>query len=219
MGQQYAINFANNSINGWSACVFQQDENIGQTGVMSLAWFAKKCNPATKCNFNWTIDYSFVWAETGVLVPGVNFSASQTVAAGLTSNNLITFDNNGAFLFEGQGTATPAGSLYIDQTPNIPLYTASVGIGMSGSGTFAVQAQPNINATFTPHPKYWMAFGQFTPGDVLDIQQMSNIVEIDFPANVYTMYVTFNADNSWTVSQSPSVSVDKSAQLMSARKK
>ena len=192
------------------------DEN-NQAGVMSLAWFAQKCNPGTKCNFNWTIDYFFVWGETGVLVPGINFSASQTVAAGLTSNNQITFDYNGAFLFEGQGTFTPSGSLYINETTNIPMNTASVGFGMSGAGTFVVQAQPNINVIFTPNPKYYMVFGIFNQGDVLDtqqmfrstpggareIQQISCIVEVDFPANVYTLYVTFNANNTWTVSQSP----------------
>lgn len=207
MGQQYSINFTNNSTNGWNACVFQQDEQINIPDVMSLAWFTQMCNPGTSCTFTWTIDYSFVWSETGNLVPGVTFDAGQTVAAtSLTSGNSITLDNNGAFYFNPATpvTGTPSGSLYINQTNNIPLNLGAVGIGMSGAGTFVVQAQPNIDLTFTPHPEYWMAFGQYEAGVVLNTQQMTNITEVAFPPNVYTMYVTLDAGNNWTVSQFPS---------------
>jgi hypothetical protein len=174
---------------------------------MSLAWFTQMCNPGTSCSFYWTIDYSFVWSETGTLVPGVTFDAGQTVpASSLTSGNQITLDYNGAFYFNPStpSTGTPSGSLYINQTGNIPSNAASVGVGMSGAGTFAVQAQPNIDLTFTPDPEYWMAFGQYTQGLVLNTQQMSNIAAVVFPPNVYTMYVTLDAANNWTVSQFPS---------------
>jgi len=204
MGKQYSIQFTNNSTNEWNACVFQQDQQINNPGIMSLAWFAELCNPNTKCTFTWTLDYSFVWSETGMLVPGVTFGASEVLpVSSLASGNQVTLDNNGAFLFSNQATCTPGGSLYISQTNNIPLNMGSVGIGMSGAGTFVVQAQPNIDLTFTPHPEYWMAFGQYTTGQVLNTQEMTNTVQVTFPPNIYTMYVTLDAGNNWTVSQFP----------------
>ncbi len=53
---------------------------------------------------------------------------------------------------------------------------------MAGSGTFAVQAQPNMTAVFTPHPNYWVIFGNFENGDVMDIQDVTQAVEVTMAA-------------------------------------
>lgn len=200
---KYSIIFYNNSTNPWDFCCFQQDQDLKVNGVMSLAWFAKKCYPSTTCTFSWDINYSFVWGETGELKPGVTFDAAQVVNADLANSNIISLDYSDAFYFTGKGSATPPGSIYIDQTANVPGSKASVGIGMSGTGTFVVQAEPNINLTFTPHPTYYVAFGEFITGQVLDIQEMTLGAEVLFPPAVYVMYAILNADNTWTISQNP----------------
>jgi hypothetical protein len=184
---------------------------------MSLAWFTKRCDTSSSCTFNWSIDYSFVWAETGALSPGVTFTASQNVPADLASNNLITLDYDGAFHFGTQGSGTPQGSLYIEQTNNIPPNKAAVGIGMSKAGTFVVQAQSNIDVTFTPHPSYYVAFGTFEQGEVLDEQQMTLGAKVEFAPNVYVMYATLDAGNRWTISATPpALAKDKSSSVRKA---
>jgi len=198
-GVEYKINFQNNSSNSGSIMVFQQDENIGVDGVMSLAWFSKYVHPSTFGYFDWTIDYNFVWAETGELKPGIRFQASQNPYADLTSSNAIGLTFDGAYNFVNQGAGTPSGSLYIKEDGTVPLDQASVGIGMSGAGTFVVQAQPNMNLTFTPHPEYWIAFGNYTKGDVLNVQEMTNAANVAFPPGIYVMNAILNADNSWTI--------------------
>jgi hypothetical protein len=209
---QYSIVFNNQSTNDGTFCCFQQDEDMKISGVMSLAWFAKRCDTNSSCTFNWTIDYSFIWAETGILKPGITFQASQTIPADLAQNNLITLDYDGAFHFGAKGSATPQGSLYVEETGNIPLQKASVGIGMSHAGTFVVQAEPNMDVTFTPHPTYYVAFGDFEQGEVLDVQQMTEGAKIEFPPNVYVMYATLDAANTWHVSATPpTISKDKSS--------
>lgn len=199
-GVSYSLIFVNNSTNPGSACVYQEDPNIGNPNVQSLAWFAKRTAPTTRTTFSWTVDYSFVWAETGELIPGVMFAASQTWAADLTSTNQVTFSNDGGmYTFQNQQAGAQAGSLYIREDASVPLKQASVGIGMSGAGTFAVQAQPNMNLVFTPHPKYYITFGEFTPGEVLDITSITDKAEIKFPSGVTSMTALLREDNTWSV--------------------
>lgn len=198
----YSLTFINNSNIEGDACVYQQDPDLGVENVQSLAWFTQAAAPTTTLEFDWSIDYSFVWSQTGNLVPGVVFTASQTWPADLSSTNQVTFTNDsGAFTFENQTKGAEEGSLYITEDSTIPVDVASVGIGMSGFGTFAVDAEPNYNLVFTPHPEYWITFGTYTQGEVMNISESTNSAQIEFPENVYAMTATLNADNTWTISQ------------------
>jgi len=135
-------------------------------------------------------------------MPGVVFNPSQVLPADLNNQNEVTFDyRNGAYAFYNLQKGRQNGTLTIQETSSIPMNgTALVGIGMSGAATFVVQAMPNMNQLFRPAPTYWMAFDQFITGHVLDVDSMANIVEIPFPAGVYSMNVTLNPNNTWTVS-------------------
>jgi rhizosphere induced protein len=201
----YRLKVINNSSNYADFCVYQQDPDLGVPDVQSLAWFAKPLFPTTVATFTWTIDYSFVWSETGELKPGVLFEASQVWPADPSNpaDSQVLFSYlDEAYSFE-HGVAVPTpkpGSLYIREQPTIPLKQASVGVGMAGSGTFAVQAQPNSLLTFTPHPAYWVTAGTFEQGEVLDIGSiLGDSAEIQFPPGVYNMTAILNLDNTWTV--------------------
>ncbi|MBP2325094.1 hypothetical protein JOF56_005479 [Kibdelosporangium banguiense] len=216
-GTEYTLRVVNKSTNFVDMCMYQEDPNLGVPNAMSLAWFSKPAYPSTTVVFKWTIDYSFVWSETGQLLPGVYFDASQTwpadpsiVKTGTaeTPGNQIGFSqpSRGAYTF----TSTPTnnaqvGSLYIKEDGTIPLKQASVGIGMSGAGTFAVQSQPNLNLTFTPHPKYYLAAGSFAQGEVLDIGSITNPVNIQFPPGIFSRTATLSAENKWSVDNTSSV--------------
>lgn len=197
---QYSVIFVNNSSQTGSACIYQKDPDITIPDVMSLAWFAKDAAPTTKIAFSWSIEYDFVWSETGTLVPGVVFMASQVWPADLSSDNQVTFTNSdGAYTFSNQIAGPRTGNLYIKEDESIPVGVASVGIGMSGFGTFVVQAQPNMNLIFTPDPEYWITFGNYMQGEVVDITEVNNPAQIKFPPNVYSMTAILNPDNTWTI--------------------
>ncbi|TQI82338.1 hypothetical protein FHU10_2693 [Serratia fonticola] len=197
---QYSVTFKNNSSNFGSACIYQTLPDVDDPRIMSLAWFSKAAHPDTKVVFDWNIDYSFVWDETGQLIPGVKFDASQTLAADLKTKNQVTLKyENGAFLFDELGQGSRNGTLYIAHDNSLPLNVASVGVGMSGAGIFVVQAQPNLNVNFTPHPKYWITFGNYIPGQVLDISDITDAQELAFPPNVYNLNAELKMDNSWAV--------------------
>jgi hypothetical protein len=230
-GTQYTLRVINNSTNFADMCVYQEDPDIGVPNVLSLAWFAKPAQPTTTVVFRWTIDYSFVWSETGTLIPGVYFDASQVWPAdpsvlGTSSpskgGNQIGFSHPsaGAYTFTSTpSTGAQKGSLYIKEDSNIPLKRASVGIGMSGAGTFAVQSQPNLNLTFTPHPIYYLAAGTFTQGEVLDIGSVTNPTDIRFPANVYSMTATLGEDNAWSVTPTRGLNALEHKQVVTARRR
>jgi len=201
MATLYSLTVINQSPNLGDFCVYQTAPDMSDPNILSLAWFAKKAQPTTKVKFTWTLDYSFIWSETGTLVPGVMFDASQVWAADLSTKNQVTLTNDGgAFTFENLQAGPKPGTLYIKQDASIPFNSVAVGIGMSGAGTFVTQAQPNYTSMFSPHPKYWVTFGNFEQGEVLDTTNIvSDSAEIDFPVNVYSMTAILQADNTWKV--------------------
>lgn len=200
MSQKYTLTVKNNSRNFGNICVYQRQPDIDDPTLMSLAWFSESAHPTTLVQFSWTIDYAFIWDETGPLVPGVVFEASQTWSAGLTSNNSITLSSlQSALTFKDLITGGQPGTLYVHNDATVPFDTASVGVAMSGAGTFAKPAQPNRTYNFTPHPEYWVTFGEYEVGEVLDVGAITNAQKIVFSPNVYNANVTLNVDNTWTV--------------------
>lgn len=199
----YSLTCINNSEQLGSFIVLQKP--LGPkipANVFSLAWFARPTHPGTKVTFNWTVDYCFVWAETGVLVPGITFCASQSAAADPYGANKVqlTADKYGATYFDNQSSDGTIGSLTIQQLANVVPNRTSVGVGMSGAGTFAVQAAPNMTAVFTPHPNYWVLFGNFDAGEVMDIQDVNEAVQVTYGGSLAARTAVMGMDNIITVS-------------------
>jgi rhizosphere induced protein len=196
----YSIYFDNQSNNTGSVCVYQKEPDIKDPKVMSLAWFSKPAHPTTKVQFKWQIKYNFVWDQTGELKPGIIFDATQIWDADLMTRNTVTLthDSDG-YNFKELTSGGQQGTLYIKEDDTILDDDVSVGIGMSGFGTFVKQGQPNWNLNFTPHPEYWVTFGDYEQGQVLDIGSISNTAQIAFPRNVYKMQVTLQENNKWKI--------------------
>ncbi|MGH2719921.1 MAG: hypothetical protein ACRDJU_15280 [Actinomycetota bacterium] len=129
--------------------------------------------------------------------------AQQSVPADpddLSANQTLLGYSEGALAFQpGSATATPRlGSLYVRGLSSIPTAMAAVGIGMGGAGLFVVQAEPNQNLVFTPHPD-WISAGSFLPGQVLDLEQISNEARLPFDGT-FAMEATLSPSNAWSVS-------------------
>lgn len=195
----YSVRFINNSQNPGSACVYQKSSAPFYGQLFSLAWFARRVYPGSQATFQWAPDYSFVCAETGTLMPGVVFQTSQQVQADPNNANMVTLDQNGGGLqFQGPQPGGQPGTLTARTSNSIQFGTASVGIGMSGSATFATGAQPNMNYAFTANPSYWIAFGDYQQGQVLDADSMYNSAALYFGGG-NALTVTLNPDNTFTV--------------------
>lgn len=203
MSTQYSLTVTNNSTQFQDLVVYQKAVDLGVPNALSLAWLTAPAWPGTTVTFTWSEDYNFVWSQTGTLQPGVTFQAQQTLPADPENpdNNQIQFGYpQGAFTFiPGAAMGTPElGSLYIRTLPDVPTNTASVGIGMSNAGTFVVEAGPNLNYVFTPHPSYWVAAGTFTAGEVLDIEEITTTQEVTFQST-FARTAVLGSNNLWTV--------------------
>ena len=151
--------------------------------------------------FEWDIDYYFMWSQTGHLVPGVRFHASQKEDAepkNLAKNSIVLSKPNGGYKFIPPVQSAPAGSLMISTDNTVPNDEASVAVGMSGQPAFAKNAKTNMNFTFSPHPEYWIVFGDYQQGQVMDFNLSSSTFKVTFPNNIYSKILTFNEDNTFS---------------------
>jgi hypothetical protein len=199
MGKTYSITVNNRASHSAYFMVFQSDPTSWAPNALSLAWFAKFSNPSktARIKFEWTVDTGFSWAETGELKPGIHFSATE-IYDPYNDLNKITLDYNGAYQFIDPASGPDKDRFYLNETKNIPLKSqAAVGVTMAGSTVYAVQARPNQNLTFSPHPKYFIAYGDYQEGDVLDVSTVNNPLELPYPTGVYALTTTLNVDGSW----------------------
>ncbi|HEX8254462.1 MAG TPA: hypothetical protein VF846_15060 [Thermoanaerobaculia bacterium] len=173
-------------------------------GAVPVAWLTRRATPRTRLTFQWMTDYAFVWSSSAAtLEPGALITASQVWPADLTSTNQITLTyGGGTFTFANQ-TAGSAGSLVMVQVSTIPARLGVAGIGMADQTTTIVPMQPNVTLRFDPRPRYWIAFGSFTAGEVIDVES-AGATEIVFPANVTSMSALLGADNIWTIAPTAS---------------
>lgn len=196
---KYALEVKHNGTGFGDFCVYQtyegQDEDI-----RSLVWFSKSAHPGTLLRFEWGIDYSFVWSENGQLEPGIVFSASEVLATDpedVSVNTTGFTREKGAYHFVSTDNVTKQGKIGITCSEDIPANSVSIGIGMSGNSAYACVAAPSLKYTFMPHPKYWIAFGKFEEGEVIDVNRMTKRYEIDFPVNKYLRSIELLPNNTW----------------------
>ncbi len=88
MATKYKMTVNNYSKNYGNICVFQtlpdQPDNM-----MSLAWFSKPAHPGTIVEFDWSMNYNFIWSDQGDLRIGM--SGNGTFAVTATPNYNFTF--------------------------------------------------------------------------------------------------------------------------------
>ncbi|PSL55998.1 hypothetical protein B0I31_104289 [Saccharothrix carnea] len=203
MSTRYTLDVRNDSTQFQDLCVYQHAVDLGVPNALSLAWLTAPAWPDTTVTFEWDLDYCFVWSAAGSLRPGVRFEARETWPAdpeGLTENQVLFDYADGAYRFvPGKATGDPQlGSLYLDVLPSVPAGGAAVGIGLSHAAVFAATAQPDETLVFTPEPNYWLTAGAYAAGEVLDVEQIDDVVQLQYGGTSHLTAV-LNADNTWTI--------------------
>ncbi len=208
----YTLLFENKSTNSASIIVYQKDPDPSP-GEYSLVWLDYRSFPGTNTQFQWDLDYGFAWGEPGNLTPGMVFHPSQIVDAQMGQTNAATLKQGaGGGLEFTDLEAGPIDSMMITNDSDVPSRTAAEGITMAGRATWVVPAQPNMRVIFDTRPQYWIAFGDFQSGEVLDSSIMFSAsdlgskqiyglpIQVVYPPGVFAMKATLNADNSWDIS-------------------
>ncbi|EXJ14535.1 hypothetical protein [Imhoffiella purpurea] len=198
--QPYSLTLKNQSASPWTFFVYQQMPKEASANVFSLAWFASPfvIVPNNQISFEWDVDYGFVWGATGIVRPGVTFDGQGQQPASPSGANTTQFTTSPGPHLTSPVQGDPQGSLVIKDASNVPNNTFSVGISMSGAGTFVTSAGPNLLHTFTPTPSYWIAAGNnVRVGEILDITTITQTANVVFPVNVYKQTYTLNQSNTW----------------------
>ncbi|MFD3942971.1 hypothetical protein [Streptomyces sp. NPDC058579] len=199
----YTVTAHNNSTQFQTVCLYQRAVGLGVPSAFSLAWLLAPCRPGGHVTFTWSEVYSFVWAPTGTLTPGIVFSHWDQLAADPDDQSLngtgFGFDNGKYGFVPATSGAPQVGSLGIDVLATVPQDTASVGIGMSSAPVFAAQADPGADLVFTPHPQYWIAAGTYTRGEVLDVEEIEATAELPFDGT-FTQQAVLQPTGDWIIS-------------------
>jgi len=205
----FQLRMVNQSAQPWVFYVYQSLPPAASADWFSLPWFASpfKIQVGNQIAFRWQVTYDFVWSASGKLIPGVTFDAGGGQPADPDGNNNTTFSDDpdsGPGLSAPQ-PGDPSGTLLIKDARTVPNNTFSVGIGMSGTGTHAVQAGTNLTHAFTPTPTYFVAAGSglIQLGTVLSIETITQSAEARFPPAVKNLIATLGQDNTWTVAPDP----------------
>ena len=200
---KYSVQVVNNSETAWKFFVYQSPPS--DVSDLTLAWFASpfRIPSGGDTQFDWDINYQFMWSATGIVKPGITFTASGQKDCDPQDANTTTF----TFQDDTPDLSEPVpggdkGNLYIHDGHNVPSKTFAVGVGMSGSGTFVVNAGPNLGHTLTPTPAYYIAaIDEVKVGEIMDIKTITQTAEIKFPSGVTTMVATLQSDNTWSITQ------------------
>jgi hypothetical protein len=217
MSTTYKLTAINASNEPWDFCLFQKSPTGLPAGAVSLAWFHQYVPAHGKTIFSWEIDYTLLWDRTGVLVPGVTFDTSQSFPADPTTVGSIaaatqagqgvglTYHNDKdyhEFIPTDPNSSAAKGSLYVACDGSVPNNVAAVGIGMSGAGTFAVNALTNVTTVFTPQPEYWLvADDHFQDGEVLE-NEVTGAQPLHYDS-IFAMTATYQSNHTWSVIPAP----------------
>ena len=207
-GGQLTVLITNNSTSITNLVLYQDAKEWGVPNAQSLAWAVFPTHPGTSFTDTWGPEYMFTAGPTGVLKPGVTFAGAWNQFLNPFPGGdsaLFQFDADNGYSFATPTSACPDGQMCLQEDGSLPDdNSTSVGFNMGNNGTvFAVQASPNTQLEFAPHPNYWVTAGTYVQGEVLDPNQLTNSAPIEFPTGVTTMTATLNADNTWTVRPGP----------------
>ncbi|EWZ79063.1 hypothetical protein FOWG_16781 [Fusarium oxysporum f. sp. lycopersici MN25] len=176
-------------------------------------------NGESNVSFNMTNEWYAIYGTSNRSPDGkvrVSTSSSKPVSLGPDgSYNIITTYNKDGKSPEwkdagGKTTAAPgAFSIATDGTFNFPnkLYFGAGAVDPDSGKVILVQtypAKPNVVSQLFPKVKYYIAWGSYQPGSIIDLSELGNVLQVDFStASSKDASFTLTANNSYT----PDISV------------
>jgi hypothetical protein len=174
--------------------------------TLPLVWLNQPIDENNPYVFTWDMDWGFAWTAQGTVL-GYQWTASGGLPADPSSETgcLAEFSYNGDFQLQpGQGTPT-GDTLWIDDDLTVPLPSkqpSSVAVTLYGAPICATEAGPNLGQTFTLHPTYYIAAGDYVQGQMVDGNSVTGFQELAFADGNTALTATLQADNTWTVEAS-----------------
>ena len=124
--------------------------------------------------------------------------AWQAWPADPAGDNQITVTRQQRFYtFADPAKGPQPGSIVILTDASIAPDVLSIGIGTGEMVTFVSPATPGLSRTFATDATYWIAFGDFVTGQVIEPQSIGSTVQLPFSSAVTEVVAVVDADGSW----------------------
>lgn len=191
----FSVQVVNDSNDDGDVCIFRTNGSEGAANL--VAFLAHRVAPGDDYQFTWQEQYTFIGAETGVLKPGVSVFPRYTAGGDPNAANATSFTTRG--FGTPQREALPGGTLAISIPSALPLQRYSIGMGMQGAPFVVAQAMPEMKYVFLVQLPYWIVFGKFKQGTVLDPGQLANAALLPFTANNPAVRATRTSSGEWIV--------------------
>ena len=173
---------------------------MGCSNPKTIAWLVQPCVAGESVKISWTVAYTVLWSNTGNLTHGTHVPTHGSVNVNPFEGDIETFGKNAqgySFLGLFPSRSNPC-SVGIKTDNTVVTGQVSVGLGIDGHPVLMCPAQPNLNITFTPRPKYYLAFGQYTQSSIVDVNKMSSYIELDYASSdTFSFTATIDASNQW----------------------
>lgn len=200
---EYTLEVRNNSTSVQDFVVYQSDPNLNANNASTLAWFVAPLKANARTDLSWNPDYSVSLSDSADLKVGAVYRPAQTlpVSPGAPGDDGVDLSYIGGVLGMDRAKSLDQskGTLSLEEPRKIPRDDGSVALGMAGRPAFAWKAEPNHTLRFTPHPEYWITAGDFTQGEVINPQTVSNPLPLHFGKEA-ALKVTLHEGGHWTVS-------------------
>ncbi len=200
-GTLYSLEMRNQSTENLIFFVYQKLPHPTES-IFSLAWLVSPYVIVVDNSifFEWQITYEFAWSDTGSLMPGTIFRINGSKPADPNGANQTTFSFDPGPHLSDPVIGGSSDSLSIISASDVPSNEFSVGIGMSGIATFAMQAEPKLTYMIAPEQTYWVAAAtQMKVGTALDTQTIFPTAEAPFGPGVNNLIATLEPDQTWTI--------------------
>ncbi|MNW28528.1 hypothetical protein D3C74_53570 [compost metagenome] len=176
-GTTYSVKIKNNGTHPGSFALYKEDPDMMNPDTLILAWLAEPSANGQETTISWTVDYSFYWTKVKSPEPGTTISSTASKDGDLKSNNSIGFSKlqGGTYVLSETSSAGHQNILYVHQDETIEVDdNAFIGILIDNQPVIAKRAQPSTITEFTPHPTYYLIYGDIEQGAVIDVSEYSD---------------------------------------------
>jgi hypothetical protein len=222
MSDAYSLTITNKSSQpGLQFAVFTQlPSDSGARSRMSgvpgdqfnMAWLVQAIHEGNHYTFSWALEYQIMWAATGYK-PGVVWSGGGDIDVDPDDKDQCTviFDYAGGdwqLSYDQVSVPTP-GKLTVNDTTSIPPYDeqpSTIALAIAGGGTdtglqplpaIGDFAGPNMHQIFTLHPTYFVAAGNFKQGQMVDLNNVTNVYPVSYTGGQTDASVYLDDSNKW----------------------
>ncbi|GAA3162334.1 MULTISPECIES: hypothetical protein [Streptomyces] len=185
------------------------------SNVYPLVWLAKPLDDGGQVTFQWTLDFSLVYADLGCQEnnPWCSSSEAEPVQYDDTARNSMLLDYpNSAYTFTRNPAVHPVKppEVYIDTTGTVPAWTLpngpSVGLAVCGGEedkplapipAIVTDSGPNLCHTFDLSPAYFIHAGQDDANTMIRLDTVKRHQQVNYDPGVYFAQWTLDKANEW----------------------